>query len=129
MIYGIGVDVAQIDRFAEKTLDGSFVQRIYSPVEQQALSAHKSHRVTEGLAGAWAAKEAFLKAAGTGIGGFAMADIQLLHEESGRPVLALSGDAAQWMQQKHLRAHVSISHDGGMATAFVILEENGEDKA
>ena len=71
----------------------------------------------------FAAKEAFLKAAGTGLAGpFALCEIEAVRLESGAPEYRFSGGSAQWMDERHLRAKLSLSHDGGMALAFCILE-------
>mgnify|MGYP003183925653 CR=1 FL=1 len=105
MIYGIGCDLCSTARMA-KSLGGAhgpaFAARVFGPSEREALgltggipdplSAHRS----ASAAADFAAKEAFLKAAGTGLAG----------------PLAAHG----------LRASLSLSHDGGMALAFCILE-------
>lgn len=83
------------------------------------LSAHKA----ASAAADFAAKEAFLKAAGTGLAGpFALCEIEAVRLESGAPEYRFSGGSAQWMDEHHLRAKLSLSHDGGMALAFCILE-------
>ena len=71
----------------------------------------------------FAAKEAFLKAAGTGLAGpFALCEIEAVRLASGAPEYRFSGGSARWMDEHHLRAKLSLSHDGGMALAFCILE-------
>ncbi|MFR8400710.1 MAG: holo-ACP synthase [Faecalibacterium prausnitzii] len=83
------------------------------------LSAHKA----ASAAADFAAKEAFLKAAGTGLAGpFALCEIEAVRLESGAPEYRFSGGSARWMDERHLRAKLSLSHDGGMALAFCILE-------
>ena len=83
------------------------------------LSAHKA----ASAAADFAAKEAFLKAAGTGLAGpFALCEIEAVRLESGAPEYRFSGGSARWMDEHHLRAKLSLSHDGGMALAFCILE-------
>ena len=71
----------------------------------------------------FAAKEAFLKACGKGLGGFALADIQALRAESGAPCYALRGAAAAHMAENGLHASLSLSHEGGLAAAFAVLEK------
>ncbi len=81
--------------------------------------AHKS----ASAAADFAAKEAFLKAAGTGLAGpFALCEIEAVRLESGAPEYRFSGGSARWMAAHGLRASLSLSHDGGMALAFCILE-------
>ena len=133
MIFGIGCDVCALDHL-EKSLSGphaaAFVRRVYGPAECTALaldtplpagplSAHKS----ASAAADFAAKEAFLKAAGTGLAGpFALCEIEAVRLESGAPEYRFSGGSARWMAAHGLRASLSLSHDGGMALAFCILE-------
>ena len=71
----------------------------------------------------FAAKEAFLKAAGTGLGGFPLAELQTLRKESGAPYYALEGSAAEWLQAQGLRAHLSLTHEAGLAAAMTVLEK------
>mgnify|MGYP002316796136 CR=1 FL=1 len=130
MIYGIGCDLCDTARMA-KSLGGphgsTFAARVFGPAEREALgisekaplSAHKA----ASAAADFAAKEAFLKAAGTGLAGpFALCEIEAVRLESGAPEYRFSGGSAQWMDERHLRALLSLSHDGGMALAFCILE-------
>ena len=71
----------------------------------------------------FATKEAFLKAAGTGLREpFALREIEAVRLESGAPAYRFSGATARWVADHGLTAHLSLSHDGGMALAFCILE-------
>ena len=68
-------------------------------------------------------REAFLKAAGTGLREpFALREIEAVRLESGAPAYRFSGATARWVADHGLTAHLSLSHDGGMALAFCILE-------
>ena len=71
----------------------------------------------------FAAKEAFLKAAGTGLGGFAMPELAVLRQKSGAPYFALTGAAAAWVREQGLTVHVSLTHERGLANALVLLEK------
>ena len=132
MIYGIGCDLCSTARMA-KSLGGAhgpaFAARVFGPSEREALgltggipdplSAHRS----ASAAADFAAKEAFLKAAGTGLAGpFALCEIEAVRLQSGAPEYRFSGGSARWMAAHGLRASLSLSHDGGMALAFCILE-------
>lgn len=123
MVFGIGIDNAAVDRFAEKLTHESFCARVYGPAERAMLAGRSPRRAAEGAAGCFAAKEAFLKAAGRGLGGFALTELEALRRESGAPYLAFTGAAEEWMRQNRLTAHLSITHDGGIATAVVLLEQ------
>lgn len=72
----------------------------------------------------FAAKEAFLKAAGTGLAApFSLCEIEAVRLPSGAPNYRFSGKTAEWVAAHHLTARLSLSHDGGMALAFCTLEQ------
>ena len=71
----------------------------------------------------FAAKEAFLKACGTGLAGFALAEIGVLREASGAPRYALEGRAAAWAAANRVTAHLSLTPEAGLACAFAVLEQ------
>lgn len=123
MVFGIGIDNAAVDRFVEKLAHEAFCARVYSAAERAMLAGRGGRRAAEGAAGCFAAKEAFLKAAGRGLGGWPLVEIEALRRESGAPYLAFTGAAADWMRENRLTAHLSITHDGGIATAIVLLEQ------
>ena len=122
MIYGIGVDSASVQRMEEKLKKEHFVQRVFGKEEQQ-LFADKKKSAAQSAAANFAAKEAFLKAAGTGLGGFCLIDIQAVRKESGAPEYLLSGTAKEFLIAKGLKAHLSMTHEEGIATAFCIFEQ------
>lgn len=71
----------------------------------------------------FAAKEAFGKALGTGLlREFALCEAEALRDENGAPYFSFSGRAAALMQARGLTAHLSLTHEGGTAAAFVVLE-------
>lgn len=126
MLYGIGCDLCGIARM-EKSMAGAhgpaFIKRVFGPAEQAALAAlGGAHRFASAAAD-FAAKEAFLKAAGTGLAGpFALCEIEAVRLGSGAPAYRFSGRAAEWMEHKGLRAHLSLSHEDGLAMAVCVLE-------
>ena len=133
MIFGIGCDVCALDHL-EKSLSGphaaAFVRRVYGPAECTALAldtplpaGHSgAHRLASAAAD-FAAKEAFLKAAGTGLREpFSLCEIEAVRLPSGAPAYHFSGRSAQWVEAHRLRAHLSLSHEDGMAMAYCILE-------
>lgn len=126
MIYGIGTDLVQMERMEKSLQSPAFWQRVFGEEERAFLQTRQQKRQVEGAAANFAAKEAFLKAMGTGIGGFELHELQVLRQPSGAPYFKLCGKAAQWMEQNHITLHISLSHDAGMAQAFVILEQSGE---
>ena len=134
MIYGIGCDLCDTARMA-KSLGGphgsTFAARVFGPAERDALglpltgeepARGRAHRAASAAAD-FAAKEAFLKAAGTGLREpFSLCEIEALRLDSGAPVYRFTGETARWVEQQKLAAHLSLSHDGGMALAFCVLE-------
>ena len=71
----------------------------------------------------FAAKEAFLKAAGTGLREpFSLCEIEAIRLPGGAPAYCFSGRSAQWVEARRLRSHLSLSHEDGMAMAYCILE-------
>ena len=133
MIFGIGCDVCALDHL-EKSLSGphaaAFVRRVYGPAECTALAldtplpaGHSgAHRLASAAAD-FAAKEAFLKAAGTGLREpFSLCEIEAVRLPGGAPAYHFSGRSAQWVEARRLRAHLSLSHEDGMAMAYCILE-------
>lgn len=123
MIFGLGTDLCDAGRIEISLAKQSFVDHVFAPSEQALLNTLHGKRRAETAAANFAAKEAFLKAAGTGLGGFAMAELAVLRRESGAPYFAPAGAAAAWLAEQHLTVHVSLSHESGLASAVVILEK------
>ena len=124
MIYGIGTDLVDIERVEKillKNRDG-FIKRVLSEHEQ-ALFANKADSVAY-CAKRFAAKEAFAKALGTGIGrvvGFQ--DLTVRNNENGKPHFIPSEKLRQYLVEKNIKqAHLSISDESQNAIAFVVLE-------
>ena len=126
MIAGIGTDLCAVERIDCCLQHPGFAVRVFSDAERALLDSLQGKRRAETAAANFAAKEAFLKAAGTGLGGFALTDIAVLRQNSGAPYFALSGRAEQWARQNHLTAYVSLTHENSLAAAFVVLERSGE---
>ena len=124
MIYGIGIDVIQIDRF-ERSLSRwgeRLCQRVFT--SQELSSCQIKARPGQHLALRFAAKEAFLKALGTGMfQGIGWKEIEVANETSGRPHLVLRGKAKKSCQQRGIKKiFVSISHEKEYGVAQVLLE-------
>ena len=116
MIVGVGIDVVQVLRL-ERALarTPSLAERLFTDGERAVTRA-------ESLAARFAAKEAVAKALGAP-GGLRWTDAEVVTEASGRPRLALHGGvAAQAAAQGITTWHLSLSHDGGLATAVVVAE-------
>ena len=126
MLYGIGCDLCEVARM-EKSLSGAhgpaFVRRGFGPAEPWPAGRASAHKAASAAAD-FAAKEAFLKAAGTGLAApFSLCEIEAVRLPSGAPNYRFSGKTAEWVAAHHLTAKLSLSHDGGMALAFCTLEQ------
>ena len=124
MIHGIGVDIAEIARFQRFVAEHNtaLIDRLFTERERAACQPRKESGSC--YAARFAAKEAFLKALGTGLrDGISWHDVEVVNDPLGKPELYLSGKAQQLFQERGLgSAFLSISHDGGNAVAMVVLE-------
>ena len=121
MIVGVGIDVVPVARFAEAMArTPSMAARLFTASE--LVTSHGEPRTAESLAARFAAKEALAKALGAG-GGMHWTDAEVRTDGSGRPSLAVTGTVAERAASLGVtRWHVSLSHDGGIASATVIAE-------
>ncbi len=124
MILGIGVDLCEVERIEQAiTRHGErFLARIYTPAER-AYCENKPNKM-ERFAGRFAAKEAAMKALGTGWHrGVGWCDFEVTRLATGQPVIVLHGVAQQIAQQMGTgRILVSITHTASMAMAQVVME-------
>ena len=124
LIVGLGLDIAEIDRIeAAITRHGApILERLYTPAEVAYCESHRNK--FERYAGRFAAKEAAMKALGTGWRrGVRWRDIEVIRERSGKPSLALKGVAkriAEGLGAKNIS--LTITHSGNLALAEVIFE-------
>lgn len=125
MIIGTGIDIAEVARIsaALERFEERFLRRIFTPSEIAYCRAKKN--CAERLAARFAAKEAAMKAIGTGLRhGVSWQDFEIGHEAGGRPSLTLSGKAADFARKLGTRRiSISLSHTQETAIAQVILED------
>ncbi|AMM22253.1 4'-phosphopantetheinyl transferase [Frondihabitans sp. PAMC 28766] len=117
---GIGVDVVDVERFGRSLVrTPALRERLFTPAE---LLRDGEPRRVESLAARFAAKEALIKALGGSQGVF-WHDMVVGADDQRAPSLALSGGAASLAASRGVtKVHLSLSHDAGVATAFVIAE-------
>jgi len=124
MIYGTGVDIVEISRFARFVQENNdaLIRRLFTSGEIDYCAARK--KSAQHYAIRFAAKEAFLKALGTGLrDGMSWQEMDVVNDEHGKPGIRLSGRVAEVFREKGLaRSFLSLSHDANMAVAFVVLE-------
>jgi holo-[acyl-carrier protein] synthase len=127
MILGIGTDLAEVGRIRRSIAQfgDRFVHRIYT--DQERAYASSKANAAERFAARFAAKEAGMKAIGTGWRrGVTWKDFEVVNERSGRPTLTLSGVAREVADQLGVsRISISLTHTQEMAFAIVILEDGG----
>lgn len=125
VIVGMGVDIAEIDRVeaAIRRHGQPFLERVFTPEEIRYCERHKSK--FERYAARFAAKEAAMKALGTGWrNGVRWRDIEVRNAASGKPGIHLTGKSAEFAEKMGARHfHLSITHSGNLAIAQVILED------
>jgi holo-[acyl-carrier protein] synthase len=127
-ILGIGTDITECLRIARmiERHGELFINRVYTPEEIRYCQNRK--QATQYFTGRWAAKEAVLKALGTGWRrGITWRDIEIRNKPGGRPVVAVRGGAKEVIEQLGVaKLLVSISHCRTHATAYAIAL--GRDK-
>lgn len=121
-VLGIGTDITECLRIAQmiERHGELFVDRVYTPEEIRYCRQRK--QATQHFTGRWAAKEAVLKAIGTGWRqGISWRDIEVLNEPGGRPTICLRGGAKEAAVRRGItEVLVSISHCRTHATAFAV---------
>ncbi|MEO5377748.1 MAG: holo-ACP synthase [Magnetococcus sp. DMHC-6] len=125
MIVGIGTDLTSVARM-EKILaryGERFLRRVFT--QDEIVYCQSRRDQANCFAKRWAAKEALVKAMGTGMRlGIWFSDIAVTNDSFGRPFLAVTGEAGRVLQlQGDLLIHLSLSDEHGFALAFVILEK------
>ena len=130
MIYGIGTDVCDIRRIAAtfERRGERFAEKVLGPHEIEVFRARGAKHAARGvayLATRFAAKEAFSKAIGMGMRmPMTWRDCVVIKAASGQPQIRLHGALAEWFSARGLTAHVSVSDESDIATAFVIVERS-----
>lgn len=121
MIYGIGIDMTEISRIKKAIQNEHFYHRVFSKEEQ--LELESKNIPPQSAAACFAAKEAFSKAIGTGIRGFRLNEVSLLHTDLGKPYLLLFGQAKELAMKLQIKSfHVSVTHTKKLSLCQVIAE-------
>ena len=118
MIFGIGTDIIEISRIRRAVKSRVFLSKCYTQAEIDHCNAG-GVTAAENFAGYFAAKEAVAKALGTGFRGFAPKDIEILHDDLGKPYVNC---AANVTMPANSIIFVSISHGKDYATAMAVIE-------
>jgi len=121
VIVAVGIDVVLVERFAHAlTRTPLLGERLFTDSER--VTASGNPRSPESLAARFAAKEAVAKALGAPVG-LHWHDCEIVTDPDGRPWLTVSGTVAAAAKERGIsRWHLSLSHDGGIASAMVVAE-------
>jgi holo-[acyl-carrier protein] synthase len=121
VIVSVGIDVVLVERFASAVQRTPLLlDRLFTPAERTTISGNP--RSKESLAARFAAKEAVAKALGAPPG-LGWHDCEIVPDTDGRPWLTVSGTVAEKADELGItRWHLSLSHDGGIASAMVVAE-------
>jgi holo-[acyl-carrier protein] synthase len=121
VIVAVGIDVVLVDRFA-RALERTPLLAVRLFTEDERVTVSGNPRSGESLAARFAAKEAVAKALGAPAG-MRWHDCEVVSDPDGRPWLTVSGTVAAAAAERGVkRWHLSLSHDGGIASAMVIAE-------
>lgn len=129
MIFGTGIDLAEVSRFNKFVKEGDFIIRYFNEKEitkkdASELTDRQISSLSQHYAARFAAKEAFSKALGTGVVGFELKDVYIINDEAGKPFIVLENKAKEIFEKKCPggKIHVSLSHEKEYAIANVIIE-------
>lgn len=125
MILGVGIDLVEIQRIALAINNPRFVARVFTAGEQAYCDSRKAQRASS-YAARFAAKEAVMKALGTGLSKGQWQDIEVVSSPEGKPRISLDGFFAEVAGEIGVRdIHVSLTHCRDYAGAHVVLEGGG----
>jgi holo-[acyl-carrier protein] synthase len=123
-IVGLGLDVCAVERI-QRIMEGPrgdrFLERVFTAAERESCRPRVD--AASGFAARFAAKEALVKALGAPQG-IRWHDMEIVRE-AGPPSFRLSGIAEMEVRRRKVRVFLSMTHDGGMAAATVVLEQQG----
>jgi holo-[acyl-carrier protein] synthase len=123
MLIGVGIDIIEVERIALRVgRDSGFRDLVFS--KNEIMYCESKAFPFQHFAARFAAKEAFLKAVGTGWDtGLSFHEIEILNDPKGKPTIRISGETGKQLLPLGIRTiHVSMSHLKSTATAVVILE-------
>ncbi|OLA37667.1 holo-ACP synthase [Phascolarctobacterium succinatutens] len=123
MIVGVGCDIIEIERIARAIKSESFIRRVFT-AEEAAYCQRRGQQAAASFAARFAAKEAVLKALGTGLREGSLQEIAVDNDGLGKPLVQLSGHFAMLAKQLGVKnIQISLSHSRDFAVAYVIMED------
>ena len=122
MLIGVGCDVIEIARVQKAIAKQSFIERVFAP-EEIAYCESRGKQAAASFAARFAAKEAVLKALGTGLRGGELTEIVITNDELGKPSVQLLGYHGQLAAKLGVKKiAISMSHSRETALAYVVME-------
>ena len=122
MLIGVGCDMIEIARVQKAIVKRSFVERVFAP-EEIAYCESRGKQAAASFAARFAAKEAVLKALGTGLRGGELTEIVITNDELGKPSVQLLGYHGQLAAKMGVKKiAISMSHSRETALAYVVME-------
>ncbi len=123
MVIGIGCDIIEIERISRAIARAAFVRRVYT-ADEIAYCQGRGQQAAASFAARFAAKEAVLKALGTGLRGGSLQEIVVTSNALGKPEVCLSGYFAELAEQLGVKnIKITLSHSKEMAMAYVVMED------
>lgn len=122
MIYGIGIDIVNIERMREvvRKWEEDFLQRVFTPGEIEYC--YRKRDPFPSLSVRFAAKEAVIKASGSQVS-IPLTDIEVVNDDRGNPAIRPRGALGTFLRENSLsKVHLSLSHEKEYGIAFVVLE-------
>lgn len=124
MIVGVGCDIIEIERIARAIKSESFIRRVFT-AEEAAYCQRRGQQAAASFAARFAAKEAVLKALGTGLREGSLQEIAVDNDGLGKPLVQLNGHFAMLAKQLGVKnIQISLSHSREFAVAYVIMEDD-----
>ena len=121
-VWGIGTDLCDVERIAGiiENQGDRFLNKVFT--ESEIAYCRPKYSSQECFAARFAAKEAFMKALGSGLrDGLNWKDMEVINDELGKPELKMYRKCAEQVRDK--KVFLSLSHTSGMALAFVLIED------
>ena len=119
---GIGCDLADVERIRHAIARNGFKERVFTQEEIAYCTGSQGDK-PQSYAARFAAKEAFLKALGTGFRGGRLTEISVINDGLGKPELKVTGYYASYIEKLGVtKIHLTLSHTATTAMAVVVLE-------
>lgn len=123
MIIGVGCDIIEIERISQAIERNAFIKRVFAPAEITYCQS-RGTQAAASFAARFAAKEAVLKAFGTGLRGGRLQEIIIINDDAGKPQVELQGFFAVLAKQLGVqKINISLSHARNLAMAYIVMED------